>query len=166
MNNNRYHIHHWGQSTASGHPNILKNACRPVNEYLYEPRHLSEFVWDIPIGLVTLPGTPKVVSSSPTCSQTYSNISPCTAVPVIRYSSYSEGRPECPPRVWYSLESDISQFTFHILSDTAGVCLGLKYMVVMCTQWMQCSVNAVLGECCTWLMLYSVNAVLSVNCWS
>jgi len=48
---------------------------------------------------LVLPGAPKVLSGALRCSQTYHNHSHSTPVPVIRDPSYSEGRPECPPRV-------------------------------------------------------------------
>jgi len=51
---------------------------------------------------------------------------PVTPVPVVRDPSYSEGLPECPPRVWYSPEIDTSKFTLHILSDTPGVFQTMK----------------------------------------
>ena len=78
-----------------------------------------------------LPSAPKVHSSSPGCSRTYHNHSHGTPVPVIRDPSYSECRPECPPRVWYSPEIDASKFTLHILSDTPGVFQWLKYILLM-----------------------------------
>jgi len=66
-----------------------------------------------------LPGAPKVLFSAPRCSQTYHNHSHGTPEPVIRDSSYSEGRLECPPRVRYSPGIE-TKFTLHILSDTPG----------------------------------------------
>jgi len=78
-----------------------------------------------------LPGAPKVPSGAPRCSQTYHNHSDGTPVAVIRDPSYCEGRPECPPRVWYSPEIDASKFTLHILSDTPGVFQWLKYILLM-----------------------------------
>jgi len=57
-----------------------------------------------------LPGAPRLVVGSP---------------------SYSEGRQECPPRVWYSPEIDASKFTLHILSDTPGGLQWLKYSLLM-----------------------------------
>jgi len=45
--------------------------------------------------------------------------------------SYSEGRQECPPRVWYSPAIDASKFTLHILSDTPGGFQWLKYILLM-----------------------------------
>jgi len=68
-----------------------------------------------------LPGAPIVLSGIPRCSQTYYNPSHGTPVAVITDPSYSEGRPECPPRVWYSPAIDASKFTLHIFSDTPGV---------------------------------------------
>jgi len=78
-----------------------------------------------------LPGAPKVLSGTPRYSQTYHNHSHGTPVPVIRDSSYSEGRPECPPRVWYSSNIDASKFTLHIYSDTAWGFQWLKYILLM-----------------------------------
>jgi len=78
-----------------------------------------------------LPGAPKVLSGAPRCYQIYHNHSDGTSVAVIREPSNSEGRPECPPRVWYSPEIDASQFTLHILSDTPGVIQWLKYILLM-----------------------------------
>jgi len=78
-----------------------------------------------------LPGAPKVLSGAPRCSQTYHNHSHGTPVAVICDPSYSEGRQECHPRVWYSPEIDASKITLHILSDTAGVFQWLKYILLM-----------------------------------
>jgi len=78
-----------------------------------------------------LPDAPKVLSSALRCSQTYHNHSHGTPVPVIWDPSYFESWQECPPRVWYSPEIDTSQFTLHILSDTAGVFQWLKYILLM-----------------------------------
>jgi len=55
--------------------------------------------------------------------------------------SYSEGRQECPPRVWYSPEIDASKFTLHILSDTPGGLQWLKYILLML-----CNVTRRLGD--------------------
>ena len=106
--------------------------CSTQNEYLYEPWNFSEFVCDFCIDSPTLPCAPKVLSSAPTCSRTYHNHCYATPGPVIRDPSYSEGRPECPPRAWYSPEIDASKFTLHILSDTPGVFQRLKYIFLMC----------------------------------
>jgi len=78
-----------------------------------------------------LPGAPNVLSGAPRCSQTYHNHSHRTPVAVIWDPSYSEGRQECPPRVWYSPEIDASKITLHILSDTPGVFQWLKYILLM-----------------------------------
>ena len=80
-----------------------------------------------------LPGAPKVLSSTSRCSWTYHSHSRGTPVPVIRDSSYSEGRQVFPPRVWYSPEIDASKFTLHILSDTPGGFQWLKYILLMLT---------------------------------
>ena len=50
---------------------------------------------------------------------------------VVGAPSYSEGRQEFPPRVWYFPEIDASQFTLHILSDTPGGFQWLKYILLM-----------------------------------
>ena len=57
-----------------------------------------------------LPGAPRLVVGAP---------------------SHSEGRQECPPRVWYSPDIDPSKFTLHILSDTPGGLQWLKYILLM-----------------------------------
>jgi len=51
--------------------------------------------------------------------------------PVASAPSYSEGRQECPPRVWYSPEIAASKFTLHILSDTPGGLQWLNYILLM-----------------------------------
>jgi len=78
-----------------------------------------------------LPGAPKVLPSSPRCSLTYYNHSHGTPVPVSRHPIYSDGPPECPPRVWYSPEIDAFKFTLHILSDTSGGYQSLQYILLM-----------------------------------
>ena len=45
--------------------------------------------------------------------------------------SYSEGRQEFPPRVWYSPEITASKFTLHILSDTPVGFQWLLYIMLM-----------------------------------
>jgi len=57
-----------------------------------------------------LPGAPRLVAGAP---------------------SYSEGRQECPPRVWCSPEIDASKFTLHILSGTPGGFQWLTYILLM-----------------------------------
>jgi len=99
---------------------VSDHPCCPLNEYPGELRHLSEVDCDSGVGSATLPGTPKVLSGTLMGSQTYHNHSHHTAVTVIRDPSYSQGRPECPPRVSYSPDIDASKFTLHILSDTPG----------------------------------------------
>jgi len=76
-------------------------------------------------------GFPHWLGDSPRCSQTFHNRSHGAPIPVIRCPSYSEGWPECPPRVWYSPEIDASKFTLHILSDTPGGSQQLKYILLM-----------------------------------
>ena len=78
-----------------------------------------------------LPDAPKVLSGLPRCSQTSHTQSHSTPVPVIKDPSYSEGRQECPPRVWYCPEIDASKFTLHILSNTSGGFQWLKYIFLM-----------------------------------
>jgi len=90
------------------------------NQYTLEHRHLSEIACSSCVGLATLPGAPKVLSSNPTCSQTYHNHFNGSPVPVIRNPNYSKGWQEYPPRVWYPPSTDASKFALHILSDTPG----------------------------------------------
>jgi len=78
---------------------VSDHARSLLNDYLSEPRHLSEFACESRIGLATFPDAPNVLSGAPTCSQTYHNHSLDTPVPVIRDPSYSQGLLECPPRV-------------------------------------------------------------------
>jgi len=79
-----------------------------------------------------LPGAPKVSSGTPRYSQNHLNHSHGTPVPVVRDLSYSEGRPESTPRVWYASQIDTSKFTLRIISDTPGVFQWLKYILMMC----------------------------------
>ena len=74
---------------------------------------------------------PKLITITPIVLLYQSSEIPVTSVPVIRDPSYSEGQPECPPRVRYSPEIDASKFTLHILSDTPGVFQRLKYILLM-----------------------------------
>jgi len=67
-----------------------------------------------------LPGAPRFVVGAPRL--------------VAGAPSYSEGRQECPPSVWYSPEIDASKFTLHILSDTPGGFQWLKYILLMQTE--------------------------------
>ena len=60
------------------------------------------------------------LGDSPRCSQTSHNRSHGAPVPVIRYPSSSDGRPECPPSVWFTPDIDASKFTLRLLSDTPG----------------------------------------------
>jgi len=78
-----------------------------------------------------LPGAPKVLSSTPRCSQICPNHSHGTPVTVISDPSYSKGRLEFPPRVWYSPEIDALQFTLHVLSDTPGGSQWRKYILLI-----------------------------------
>jgi len=92
-----------------------------------------------------LPGAPKVLSGAPRCSQICYNDSLGTPVPVIGDLSYSEGRQQCPPRVWYSPEIDPSKFTLHILSDTPGCFQSLKYILLMKKCRQKCEVYRGVG---------------------
>jgi len=76
-------------------------------------------------------GFPHWLGDSPRCSQTFHNRSHCAPVPFIRDPSYSEGRQECPPRVWFSPEIDSSNFTLRLLSHTPGGSQWLKYILLM-----------------------------------
>jgi len=49
---------------------------------------------------------------------------------VVGTPSYSEGRQECPPSVWYSPEIYASKFTLHILSDTPAGFQWLKWVLL------------------------------------
>jgi len=64
-----------------------------------------------------LPGSPRLVVGAPRL--------------VAGAPSYSEGRQECLPMVWYSPEIDASKFTLHILPDTPGGFQWLKYILLM-----------------------------------
>jgi len=109
-----------------------------LNEYPLVSRHVSEFASDSHIGSATLPDAPNVLSGAPACSQTYHNHSNGTPVPVISDFSYSQGRPECPCRVWYCPAIDASKCMLHICSDTLGG-----------SQWLKCSL--LIGD---WRVLY------------
>jgi len=74
---------------------------------------------------------PKLITITPIILLYQSSEILVTPVAVVRDPSYSEGRPEYPPRVWYSPEIDASKFALHILSDTPGVFQRLKYILLM-----------------------------------
>ena len=93
-----------------------------------------------------LPGAPKVLSGAPRCSQTYHKHSHGSPVPVIRDPTYSAGRPECPPRVWYSPEIDASKFTLHILSDTPGGSQWLQYIFLVTWRPRSSELRVALGD--------------------
>ena len=80
---------------------------------------------------LALPSVSPALAGAPRCSHTYHNHSHVTLVTDIRDPSHSDGRPECPPRVWYSPDIDPSKFSLHILSDTPGVFQWLKYILLM-----------------------------------
>jgi len=77
---------------------------------------------------------PHWLGDIPRYSQTFHDRSHGAVVQVISDTSYSEGRSECPPRVWYSPEIDASKFTLHILSETPGGSQRPKYIVLMGNQ--------------------------------
>jgi len=107
-------------------------------------RWRSQVPWSLssalPGALRLVVGPPRHVASAPRCSQVHPKFSlalrgvlkpiPITPVAVIRDPRYSEGRPEYPPRVWYSPEFDASKFTLHILTDTPGVFEWLEYILL------------------------------------
>ena len=74
---------------------------------------------------------PKLIPITPIVLLYQSSQIPVTPVSVVRDPRYSEGRPECPPRVLYSPEFDAFQFTLHILPDTPGGFQRLKYILLM-----------------------------------
>ena len=81
-------------------------------------------------------GFPYWLGDSPRCCQTSHNHSHGAPVPVIWDPSYSDRRPECPPRVWFSPEIDTSKFTLHLLLDTPGGSQCVKYILLMLVYWM------------------------------
>jgi len=76
-------------------------------------------------------GFPHWLGDSPRCSQSFHNCSRGASVPVIRDPSYSDGQPECPPRVCFSPEIDASKFTLRLLSHTPGGSQWLQYISPM-----------------------------------
>jgi hypothetical protein len=76
-------------------------------------------------------GFPHWLGDSPRCSKSYHNNSYGARVPVIRDPNYSEGRLECPPRVWFSPQIDASNFTLRLLSHTPGDSQWLKFILLM-----------------------------------
>ena len=132
---------------------VSDNACSPPNKYPYDPRHLSEFVCDSrrhsqvhPKFSPALRRAPKLITITPIVLLYQSSEIPVTPVAVVRDPSYSEGRQECPPRVWYSPEIDASKFTLHIHSDTSGGFQLLKYILLMHVG-LQISHNRILHYC-------------------
>jgi len=79
-----------------------------------------EVLWDLPLAL-------RVVSPSLTDDSRF-------VVSALRLvagaPSYSEGRQECPSRVWYSADIDAVKFTFHLLTDTPGGFQWGKYILL------------------------------------
>jgi len=112
-------------------PRVSDNACSAPNSLPENPRHHSEFVCISHVDSVTLPGLQNVFFGALMYSETYHNYSPGIPVLVIKDPSYSEGQPECPPRVLYFAEIDTSKFTLHILLDTAGGFERPKFILLM-----------------------------------
>ena len=85
---------------------------------------------------------PHWLGNSPRWSQTYHNRSHSAPVPVIRGPSYSDGLPECPPRVWFSPDIDTSKFTLRLLSHTPGGSQRLNYILLMQSSrmWALCQI--------------------------
>jgi len=95
---------------------------------------LSDMLPALPGFSPALPGAPwciQVLSGITMSSQTAHNQCHGTAGPGIRDPRYSEGRPKCPPKVWYSPDIETSKFTLDILSDTSGGSQWLKYILLM-----------------------------------
>jgi len=94
-------------------------------------------------------GFPHWLGDGPTCSQTDHNGSHGAPVQVIRDRSYSEGRPECPPKVWFSPEIDASKFTLSLLSHIPGGSQWLKYILRMWQKYPmnQQAIRLILGFC-------------------
>jgi len=112
---------------------VLLTACCPLNWYPEEPRHFSEWVWDSCIESAAGQGGSNALFSAPTCSPTYYNHSHCGSIAVTTDPSYSEGMPDCPPRVRVSLETDTSKFTLHLLSHTPGGFQWQIYILLIVT---------------------------------
>lgn len=110
--------------------------CHRPHQHQFESWHLSEFVGDPHIGLVTFLDAPNVLSSALPHSQTYHHHFYIACEWVIRDSSYSEHWPECPPTVRFSPNIEASNFTLHFFSHSPGSSQWLKFIVLM---WM--SVN-------------------------
>jgi len=78
-------------------------------------------------------GFPQWLGDSPRSSQTFHSCSHGAPVPVIRDCSYSNARPACPPRVWFSPQVDPFKYTLRLLSDTPGGSQWLTYILLMCS---------------------------------
>lgn len=79
--------------------NVSDNARRSQNECLYEPGHLSEFVWHSEIVWAVVPGAPQTYSGAPQGCQAPPNNSHGPLVPAIRDPSYSDCWEECTYRI-------------------------------------------------------------------
>jgi hypothetical protein len=112
-------------------PQLLYSVMRCPHACCWRSQVLPRLSTSLPDLWSELPGALKAHSGALRCSQTYHNHSLVTTVPIIKDSRYFEGRPECPPKVWYSPEIDTSNFTVHILSDTLGGFQWLNYILLM-----------------------------------
>jgi hypothetical protein len=92
-------------------PRLSLHSCSPPNKYPEGARNLSKFVCNSYIGLVTLPGAPNVLSSSPIYSPTYHHHSHDSRVPVSREWAHSEGLLECHSQVWFTSEFEPKGYT-------------------------------------------------------
>jgi len=110
-----------------------------------------DLLWALPGLFLVLQGAstsvvspPRLITHGPRCSQVHVMFCPAlwrvfkhitTTLMVLLYlstfdPSYSKGWPECPPRVWYSLDIDTSKCTLQILFDTSGGHVWLKYILL------------------------------------
>jgi len=114
---------------VAGAPRLVAGTARVITSTFMHSQTCRQCPWACHWRSEALPDAAKVISGSPKCSQTYRNHPHSTAVPVIWDPRYFEGRPECPPRAWYSPVIDTSKFTLHILLDTPGGFHWLEYIL-------------------------------------
>jgi hypothetical protein len=76
-------------------------------------------------------GAPEVLYGTPKCTQAYNNLSHRTHGLVIREPRYFDGWLECPPRVQYTPDIDVSKYTLHFLSDIPGDFWWQKYILLI-----------------------------------
>jgi len=85
---------------------------------------ISTLVWRCSQGhpkiSLVLRRVPKLITITPTVLLYQSLDIPVTPVHDHWYHCYSEGWPECPPRVWHTPETDSSKYILHILADAPG----------------------------------------------